>query len=950
MSSGIDKQTLLIVDDAAFNLVLLVKAMRGKGYRVCVAQNGEEAFSKALQVHPDLILLDVMLPGEDGYEICQRFKSAPETHDIPVIFMTAQTSSDHKVKGFAAGGVDYITKPLNLEEVLSRVSVQLELVATRRDLEVRNAQLEAYRLELEQRVDERTAELSASNRLLQAEVERRRAAEATLALKSFALDRVHEAAFLVDEAGLLHYVNKEACSRLGYSKSELIGMKLGVIDQDWATGSQTEDRSKHWTALKAKGGMTFDTRYLTRSGESFAVEVTANYFEYGGSGYILCLGRDITERKRVMEALKQALTFTQGVIDAIPDILFEVDHQGCYLNVWTHRPELLAAQREHLLGRTIFEVLDPQAAAVAKSAIAEADSNGVSFGKIIRIEFPDGERWFELSISRKPDAEPANPHYLVLSRDITERIGAEAELRRYREHLEELVSERTTALQRALGFAEGIINAIPDLLFELDQEGRYQNIWTHAPERLAAQRDELLGRTVSEALAPEAAATVMEALAEAQTNEHSISFGKKIQIDLPAGPAWFELSVSSRPGGAPGDARFLVLSRDVSEQVRSEEEIRRVNADLEQRVRERTKQLEVANKELRISELEYRSLAENIPDNLIRYDSTGKTVYCNPNCERSLLQPIGKALGKLPCDLFPDNEEVADYQAAVQRVIASGCPEQMVFELAGPGGDRQVHQVSFVAEQGSNGEILGALAIGRDVTALVVAEQRVLESHAKLRELLTRREAERNDERRRMAREMHDELGQVLTALKLGIATLRMQFRDVCQTFDVKTASLLDLVDQAIHTVRAVATSLRPAALDMGLLPALQWLVDEFKRHSSASCHLQLPEETCEIDELRAMTVFRTVQEALTNAARHADANEVGIDLRRDTDGACLLEIQDDGRGFDPESAPGHLGLLGMRERIDSVGGTLSIDSVPGVGTCIRARIPDLDAVEVCER
>jgi CheY-like chemotaxis protein len=107
----VNSSTVLIVDDTPGNLGMAVTLLEGRGYRVAIAQDGEEGLQRAKLLRPDLILLDVMMPGADGFEICTRLKALDETHNIPVIFMTALASTEDKVKGFAAGGVDYVTKP-----------------------------------------------------------------------------------------------------------------------------------------------------------------------------------------------------------------------------------------------------------------------------------------------------------------------------------------------------------------------------------------------------------------------------------------------------------------------------------------------------------------------------------------------------------------------------------------------------------------------------------------------------------------------------------------------------------------------------------------------------------------------------------------------------------------------------------------------------------------------
>ena len=119
--------TILIVDDTPANVGVLVDYLEDKDFRILVAQEGEEALMRAQLSQPDLILLDVMMPGIDGFETCRRLKAIESLRDIPVIFMTALTEIADKVKGFEIGGVDYVTKPFQIEEVFARVSTHLSL-------------------------------------------------------------------------------------------------------------------------------------------------------------------------------------------------------------------------------------------------------------------------------------------------------------------------------------------------------------------------------------------------------------------------------------------------------------------------------------------------------------------------------------------------------------------------------------------------------------------------------------------------------------------------------------------------------------------------------------------------------------------------------------------------------------------------------------------------------
>lgn len=155
----------------------MVGHLEAQGYRVLVAQDGEEGLQRAELTRPDVILLDVMMPGVSGFEVCRRLKSRSTTHEIPVIFMTSLTETRDKVAAFAAGAVDYVTKPLQADEVIARIDTHVKLRAAQAQLESQNALLAMYGEDLEGQVADRTAALHDSNRRLRAEVAERERAE-----------------------------------------------------------------------------------------------------------------------------------------------------------------------------------------------------------------------------------------------------------------------------------------------------------------------------------------------------------------------------------------------------------------------------------------------------------------------------------------------------------------------------------------------------------------------------------------------------------------------------------------------------------------------------------------------------------------------------------------------------------------------------------------------------
>lgn len=158
---------ILIVDDNPTNIKVLFSFLKESGFKVLVAKDGESTLEKLKEITPDLILLDVMMPGIDGFETCRRIKESPQTQEIPVIFMTALSDTVDKVKGLKIGAVDYITKPFQQDEVLARMNIHLQLQNLTRKFKIQNEQLKSLTEQLEQRVEERTAQLSESLQQLQ---------------------------------------------------------------------------------------------------------------------------------------------------------------------------------------------------------------------------------------------------------------------------------------------------------------------------------------------------------------------------------------------------------------------------------------------------------------------------------------------------------------------------------------------------------------------------------------------------------------------------------------------------------------------------------------------------------------------------------------------------------------------------------------------------------------
>ena len=210
-----------------------------------------------------------------------------------------------------------------------------------------------------------------------------------------------------------------------------------------------------------------------------------------------------------------------------------------------------------------------------------------------------------------------------------------------------------------------------------------------------------------------------------------------------------------------------------------------------------------------------------------------------------------------------------------------------------------------------------------------------------MRALTAHLERIREEERTRIAREIHDELGQALTGLKMDLSWFAGRLPNQPALHD-KSAAMLKLIDSTVNSVRRLSTELRPAILDnLGLIPAIEWLAQEFEKRTGVTCEFLATDDDLTVDEERTTALFRICQEALTNVARYAQATEVHIVIETD-DKHISVRISDNGRGITEADARGtkSFGLLGMRERARLLGGTFEITGTPGQGTTLTVRIP----------
>ncbi len=235
------------------------------------------------------------------------------------------------------------------------------------------------------------------------------------------------------------------------------------------------------------------------------------------------------------------------------------------------------------------------------------------------------------------------------------------------------------------------------------------------------------------------------------------------------------------------------------------------------------------------------------------------------------------------------------------------------------------------------------LKVQERTVELSAANERLKAYYERVRQMALRLQTVREDERTGIARELHDALGQLLTGLKMDLVWVGGKLFSEQSSEREQLSAMTKLVDQMVETVQRISSELRPRLLDdFGLFEAIRWQGQEFQRRTAIHCVTRIETDQLALDPACSISLFRILQEALTNVARHAKATEVVIRLAQEP-GTIILEIGDDGQGITVEQleSKGSLGLLGMQERALLIQGELAIAAGPrGRGTVISIRVP----------
>jgi PAS domain S-box-containing protein len=732
------------------------------------------------------------------------------------------------------------------------------------------------------------------------DVTERKQAEEELRIKDLALEYSINAIAISDLQGTLTYVNSAFLKIWGYRES---GEALGKhIREFWIL---PEKAAEVFSGVPRGESRVGELTAVRKDGTTFIAEFSTKIV-FSASGhplFSLTAFIDITERKQAAAELLKAKDFAENLIQTADAIVVGLDRAGSVQLFNDAAERITGYSRKELKGRSWFETTVPH------------DRYPHVWEEFQRLPAGQLAREFENPILTKSGEE----RYIVWRNSELRENGEIAGSVSFgidvteRKRIEQALRQSELRLRQ-------VIDLVPQFIFAKNRKGQFILVNQAVAMAYGTTVDGLLGKT------------------DADFNPDPVEVEHFLRDDNEVMDKGEEKEIPEESiTDSTGRTRYLhTIKIPYRIAAGTEDAVLGVSTDITER--------KLAETTLRESEEQFRSLAEQSP-NMIFINQAGRIIYANQRCE----EVMGYTREEFTSASF-------DFRTLIVPESRARISES--FSRHSKGEDVPPYEYGLLTNKGERIDAIittkminyrhapAILGIVTDISDRKRSETELLISREQLRNLSNRLQAIREEESRRIAREIHDELGQALTALKMDLSALDEKILESPAQPDQavigKLASMSDLIDSAIRSVRRIGSELRPVALDsLGLIAAIEWQAGEFRQRTGIRCTWSLPGDDIEIDRERSTAIFRILQESLTNITRHAGASEVKISFSI-TDAALILRIEDNGRGMvrTDKLKEGSFGILGMRERASLFGGTIGIESTPGHGTILRATIP----------
>jgi len=660
--------------------------------------------------------------------------------------------------------------------------------------------------------------------------------------------------------------------------------RLHPQDRDEVMGNMERTlQNKYSTVLEEFRFRTKDDKYLTISDRAYII-----YDDNGAAIRMLGAMQDITEQKRNEQQIILEKELSDIIINSLPGVFYLYNKEGHFYRWNNNFANVTGYSTEEIKRLHPIELFDDDEKDLVQNKIANV--------------FINGEDFVEAHLLSKNAVK--TPYYFTgrviqyegetclmgVGLDISEKLKSQEELAQSEERYRTIVEQASDGI---------FISELTGQLLDVNSNGVKLSGYT---------KEELLKLSIYDLMPPEEVEKNPPKLDEILAGKIAINE----RVFRTKDGSLLEVEISAK---LLADGRFMGIVRDITTRKKTQEA-------------------------LKASEEKYRLLFNKNPMPMWMISLPEKN-FLDVNTAAIEFYGYSKEefLKMTTFDIRPKDkhQEYIDFDAELKGtgVIFAGVWDHKK-------KDGTIIKVNIITHnifyEGHNAR----LVLANDVTQKILAEEALNKSHEQLRQLATHLEKVRETERTHIAREIHDELGQQLTGLKMDISWLGRKITNQDNDIKLKINETIHLIDLTVKTVRRIATELRPSILDdLGLLAAMEWQSEEFEKRSEISCVFNSNVTEVNVNPDLATGIFRIYQESLTNVLRHSAASEVKSFLKIKED---ILEfsISDNGKGFIANEIANKktLGLLGMRERTNLLGGSYEITSKPGKGTSVLIIVP----------
>jgi two-component system sensor histidine kinase UhpB len=884
-----DLPNILIVDDTEENLLYLEAVLKGDNFILLKAFSGQEALKISEGIELALAIIDVRMPEMSGYELAVRLNEKRSGEKVPVIFLTANFFDEIEIfKGYDSGAVDYIFKPIDKRILLGKINIFLDLFNQKKIVIRDSVQLK-----------ESAEELIKVNAIIRKSKEKYRSY----------IHNAPDGVFVTDESGKYIEVNQALSKSSGYSMDDLLKMSFSDI-----LSVESSEKSKIlFSKVAFCGASRADLTFVHKKG--FSKWWTIELVKLSETRF-LGFAKDITQRVKLEEELmthrvelemkNEELTFTKEkaevasrkytkLFDFAPSGFFtlsedkviqDYNHSGALmLGINNKRKRLIDNDFNFYISensKPVFEAFIHKVFKTKTKEICEVmmvtDDNHPRVVHIEGIIAEDGD------------------NCLINVVDITQRKQAEETLRESEEKF------------------RSVTQSANDAIITTNREGLIMG-WNRGAEKIFGySENEIRGKNLTKII-PDQPSEEFNIYRLLVDNDY-FNQGESIEKSgLHKQGYEFPIELSLADWESVSGKYFTAVIRDITRRKQIEKVLIESESNLSaaQRIAQMGSwEWDMVSKSAKWSKEIFRIFDIN-PDS---FDG-------NPE---SLIKRIHPDDVKLFKNSLKNDFSKADLSSFQYRVIHN---------------DGSVHNILAQGsiEFSDAGDPLRKIRIVQDITERKRIEDELKASLEQLHQLTKYIEKVREDERKSISRDLHDDLGQALTAVIMELGIVRRDTSE--QRIIERINKVLALVSETIKTIQRLTYQLRPDIIDdLGIDAAIEWYTKEFSQRNQLDIILDLDPEIV-IPSDSSLTVFRIMQESLTNIARHAKATEIQIRLSRTSD-SIHFEISDNGIGINDEelNAKKSFGIIGMKERAASLGGTCDIYRKNNQGTEIKLIFP----------